>query len=49
MNTLKDFLEYNSLYIVLIIAVIIWIGIFFYIFRLDKRVKNLERKNNENI
>lgn len=41
-----DFLEKNAMYIVLLIALIIWFGLYFYIFRLDKRVKKLEREKN---
>lgn len=38
-----DFLAQHQLYIVLIIAVGIWLGLFLYLFRLDVRVKKLER------
>lgn len=41
-----DFLERNAMYIVLLIALIIWIGLFIYMFRLDKRIKKLEKENN---
>ncbi len=41
-----DFLEKNAMYIVLLIALIIWFGLYFYIFRLDKRVKKLEKEKN---
>ena len=41
-----DFLEKNAMYIVLLIALIIWIGLFFYMFRLDKRIKKLENEKN---
>jgi CcmD family protein len=41
-----DFLEKNAMYIVLLIALIIWIGLYFYMFRLDKRIKKLEKENN---
>lgn len=39
-----DFLEANSLYIVMLIVLIIWIGIFGYMWNLDKQVKKLEEK-----
>jgi CcmD family protein len=39
-----DFLEKNAMYIVLLIALIIWIGLFFYMFRLDSRIKKLEKE-----
>ncbi len=35
----------NSLYIVLSIVVIIWTGIFLYLYNLDKRLKKLESEN----
>ena len=38
-----DFLAQNQLYIVLIIAVGIWLGVYLYLFRLDGRLKKLER------
>jgi len=41
-----DFLEKNAMYIVLLIALIIWIGLFFYMFRLDKRIEKLEKEKN---
>ena len=44
MNSLYNFLESNSIYIVMIILMIIWIGIFGYIWRLDKKVKKFEDK-----
>lgn len=41
-----EFLEKNAMYIVLLIALIIWIGLYLYIFRLDKRIKKLENEKN---
>jgi CcmD family protein len=38
-----DFLIQNSIYVVLIIVLIIWSGIFFYLFRLDKKLTDLEK------
>jgi len=40
---LLDYLSQNSLYIVLIITLIIWLGIFCYLMRMESRVKKLER------
>jgi len=37
-----EFLAQHQLYIVLIIAVGIWLGLFFYLLRLDARLKKLE-------
>ena len=31
-------------YIVLIVVLVIWIGIFFYLLRLDNKIKKLEKK-----
>lgn len=38
-----EFLEQNSTYIVLLIVLMIWAGLFFYVFRIDQRVKKLEK------
>ena len=40
-----EFLEKNSYYVVLIITLIIWAGIFGYLISMDKRIKKLEKKN----
>lgn len=37
-----EFLENNTLYIVLIISLIIWAGIAFYLWRIDNKVKKSE-------
>lgn len=39
-----EFLEKNSYYVVLIITLIIWIGIFTYLMGMDKRIKKLEKQ-----
>ena len=44
MNSLYEFLETNSMYVVLLIVLIIWIGIFAYLWGLDKKVKKMERE-----
>jgi CcmD family protein len=38
-----QFLEQNSLYVVLIVILTIWTGLFAYLFRIDGRVKRLEK------
>jgi CcmD family protein len=43
-----DFLSANSLYLVLIIALICWAGIFLYLLRLDRRLSALEERRKEN-
>ena len=45
MNSLYDFLETNSMYVVLLIVLIIWIGIFVYLWGLDKKVKKMEKQS----
>ena len=37
------FLEQNTLYIVLIISLMIWLGIVFYLYRIDSKVAKLEK------
>ena len=39
-----DFLAQNQLYIVMIIVLAIWFGIYLYLFRLDGRLKKLEHQ-----
>lgn len=47
---MKEFLEQNTYYIVMLISIIIWIGIGIYLFILDKKITNLEEliKRNYN-
>jgi len=35
----------DSNYVVMIVTLIIWVGLFFYLFSLDRKVKKLEEKN----
>jgi CcmD family protein len=39
-----DFFAQNSLWVVLIVVLVVWIGILGYLFRIDKRVKQLENE-----
>lgn len=41
---LFDFLQKNAIYIVMIIVLIVWTGIFLYLYTLDKRLKNIEKE-----
>jgi CcmD family protein len=41
---LYNFLHDNAIYIVMIIVLIVWIGIFFYMLTLDKRLKSIEKE-----
>jgi CcmD family protein len=47
-ESLYQFLQNNAIYIVMIIVLIVWTGIFLYLVNLDKRIKNVEKefKNN---
>jgi CcmD family protein len=42
-----EFLEKNAIYIVMIIVLIVWVGIFLYLLNLDKRIKNVEKEIGE--
>jgi len=37
-----DFLAQNSLWVVLIVVLVVWGGILGYLFRIDKRLKQVE-------
>jgi CcmD family protein len=41
---LEQFLSQNAIYIVMIIVLIVWAGIFGYMFSLDKRIKKVEKE-----
>ncbi|MDP4191099.1 MAG: CcmD family protein [Bacteroidota bacterium] len=38
------FLESNSIYIVLLIVLVVWAGIFLFLNNLDKRIKQIEKE-----
>lgn len=38
-------IEMNANFIVMIVVLIIWIGIFLYLLGLDKKLKRIENKN----
>jgi len=40
---LEQFLSQNAIYVVMIIVLIVWAGIFFYMLSLDKRIKKVEK------
>jgi CcmD family protein len=46
LNGFFDFLKDNAIYIVMIIVLIVWIGIFFYLNNIDKRIKSVEKEIN---
>lgn len=40
---MMDFLSVNQMFIVLLIVLLVWGGIIWYLFRLDKKVGELEK------
>lgn len=42
--SLYEFLEKNSIYLVLIIALIVWLSVFGYLLRVDIKLKKIEDK-----
>jgi CcmD family protein len=43
--TLFEFLNQNALFVVLIIALVVWFGIYLYLFRIDGKLTKLEKRN----
>jgi CcmD family protein len=41
-----EFLEQNSIYMVLIISLMIWAGIAYYLFKIDSKISKLEKMMN---
>ena len=39
-----DFLEHHALYVVGIISAVIWLGLFTFMFSVEKRVRKLEKE-----
>lgn len=46
MESLYEFLNNNSIYIVLFIVLVVWFGIFVFIWNADKRLKKIEEELN---
>jgi CcmD family protein len=42
-----DFLNQNSLFIVLIIALVVWFGVYWYLFRIEGKLKKLEKETQK--
>jgi CcmD family protein len=42
-----SFLEHNALYVVLLIVLIVWAGLFVYLFRIDGKVRKLDRARED--
>ena len=41
-----DFLNQNALFVVLIIALVVWLGIYLYLFRIEGNLKKLEQQSS---
>lgn len=39
-----EFLSQNAIYIVMIIVLIVWVGVFGYLMNLDKRLKTIAKE-----
>jgi CcmD family protein len=37
-----DFLEHNALYVVMLTVLMLWTGLFVYLLRIDRKIKELE-------
>ncbi len=48
MENLYQFLSNNSIYIVLFIVLTIWIGIFIYLNKLERKIKLIENEMERN-
>ncbi len=47
MSGLVSFLSKNSIYIVMFIVLVIWFGIFIFLWNTDKRLKQIEKELKE--
>jgi len=47
LDSIFSFLENNSIYIVMFIVLVIWFGIFAYLYTTDKRLKQIEAELKE--
>ena len=39
---MSDFFSQNSLYVVLLVTLAVWLGIYAYLFRLERKIRSLE-------
>lgn len=47
MEGLFSFFESNSIYIVMVILLVVWFGIFLHLWSTDKRLKEIEKELEE--
>ncbi len=41
---MSEFLSQNSLYIVMLVTLVVWFGIYGYLFRIERRIRDLEKQ-----
>ena len=39
-----EFFNQNQMYIVLVVTLLIWLGIVWYLIRIDKKIKKIEKR-----
>lgn len=44
---MADFFSQNSLFVVLIVVLVIWLGILLYLFRIEKRIARIEQESRK--
>jgi len=44
LESLYEFLDKQSIYIVLFIVLVVWLGIFVFLWNTDKRLKSIEKE-----
>lgn len=42
-----EFLNQNSLFVVLAIVLVVWLGIYLYLFRIEGKIKRLEKQTEK--
>jgi CcmD family protein len=45
-TSVLDFLSSHSLFVVLFVALVVWLGVFLYMMRIEKKLKELEGQRN---
>ena len=41
---MESFFQQNQMYVVLVVVLLIWAGIVFYLWRIDRKVSSLEKQ-----
>ena len=42
-----EYLSQNTLFVVMAVVLVVWLGIYGYLFRLDARIKKLEKQSGK--